>query len=504
MTQKVFKHLHELQENIEQLPPDQKEIFTSNVNHLSGALQQLAAEFQSLLLAKEDQAKLEKINHNLELKVSQQAANIRNLEQQLEKSQMLYSRVTQALTKGEARLQTLLGNSSDIITIIEANGRIRDQSPVAVERILGYKPEQRIGEFHSDLLHPDDAPVWQAYFAKLLKQPGIAPAIEYRKRHASGDWVYLEVIANNLLHDSSINGIVINSRDITERRLSAAALEKSQQQIVNILENITEGFYALDRNWQFTYVNPKAEDCLHRKRQQLLGKNIWEQFSDIQNTILFKQFYRSVSDNVNVKFEWYYKQQTVWLEIDAYPSEEGLSVFFQDITDRKNTENALQKIHSQLKQQSKLLNTVLSTTPDRLLMFDRSGRLTYINRAGLELTPLSKTCILGKTLEETGLPPELVKLHNNCWENILATGQSLTAETDFIDPGTGHRNYCSYIFSPIVSAEGSIEAVLVTNRDITELKEAEAALRASESRYRIISEMTSDFAYSFNIQPDGT
>ena len=137
-------------------------------------------------------------------------------------------------------------------------------------------------------------------------------------------------------------------------------------------------------------------------------------------------------------------------------------------------------------------------------MFDRSGRLTYINRAGLELTPLSKTCILGKTLEKTGLPPELVKVHNNCWENILATGQSLTAETDFIDPGTGHRNYCSYIFSPIVSAEGSIEAVLVTNRDITELKEAEAALRASESRYRIISEMTSDFAYSFNIQPDRT
>ena len=278
MTQKVFKHLHELQENIEQLPPDQKEIVTSNFNHLSGALQQLAAEFKSLLLAKEDQAKLEKINHNLELKVSQQAANIRNLEQQLEKSQILYSRVTQALTKGEARLQTLLGNSSDIITIIEANGRIRDESPVGVERILGYKPEQRIGEFHSDLLHPDDVPVWQAYFARLLKQPGIAPPIEYRKRHASGDWVYLEVIANNLLHDSSINGIVINSRNITERKLSAAALEKSQQQIVNILENITEGFYALDRNWQFTYVNPKAEECLHRKRQELLGKNIWLSF----------------------------------------------------------------------------------------------------------------------------------------------------------------------------------------------------------------------------------
>jgi len=504
MPQKVFKHFDELQRHIEQLPLEQKEIYTSNINHLSGSLEELVTEFQSLVLAKENQVNLEKINHNLELKVSQQAANIRNLERQLEQSQVQYKKVTQALTQGEARLQTILRNSSDLITIIEADGRIRDQSPVALERILGYKPEQRIGEFHSDLLHPDDVPAWQAYFAKLLKQPGIAPPIEYRKRHASGDWVYLEVIANNLLYDSSINGIVINSRDITERKLSAVALEKSQKQIVNILENITDGFYTIDPHWQFTYVNPKAEECLHRKRQELLGKNIWDQFPDTVNTIFFKQFYRSVSDNVNVKFEGYYPQQNIWLEIEAYPSEEGLSVFFQDITDRKNTEQALQKIHSQLRQQSKLLNTVLSTTPDRLLMFDLCGRLTYINRAGLELTLLSKTCILGKTLEEIGLPPELIKLHNNCWENILATGKTLTTETDFINPRTGHRNYCSYIFSPIVSAKGSIEAVLVTNRDITELKEAEAALRASESRYRIISQITSDFAYSFNILPDQT
>jgi len=352
-------------------------------------------------------------------------------------------------------------------------------------------------------LHPDDVPAWQAYFAKLLKQPGIAPPIEYRKRHASGDWVYLEVIANNLLHDSSINGI-INSRDITERKLSESQLEKSQQQIVNILENITDGFCALDRHWQFTYVNPKAEECLHRKRQELLGKNIWEQFPDTAKTIFFNELHKAVSRNVAVKFQGHYEQQNIRFEVEAYPSEEGLSVFFQDITDRKIAENTLEKIYSQLEQQTKLLDTVLSTTPDRLLMFDRSQRLTYINRAGLELTRLSEACIFGKTLEEIGLPPELIKLHSNCWKNVLATGQTLTAETDFINPRTGRKNYCSYIFSPIASAEGSIEAILVTNRDITELKAAEAALRESESRYRILSQITSDFAYSFNLLPDQT
>ncbi|MGL5059369.1 MAG: PAS domain S-box protein, partial [Microcoleus sp.] len=429
---------------------------------------------------------------------------IRQLEKQLEQWQKQYKRATQSLAKGEAKLQTMLRNSSDLITILEADGRIRDQSPVVLERVLGYSSEQRIGEFQTDIMHPGDIPAWQEYFAKLLKQPGMARPIECRKLHASGYWVYLEVIANNLLHDSSINGIIINSRDITQRKISEAALEKSRQQVVNILEKITDGFYAIDRQWQFTYVNPKAEVCLQRGRQELLGKNIWQEFPDITDTIFFKQFYKAVSENVAVKFEGYYQTLDIWFEIEAYPSAEGLSVFFRNITDRKITENVLGKIYSQLEQQTKLLDTVLSTTPDRLLMFDRSQRLTYINRAGLELTRLSEACVFGKTLAELGLPEELIKIHSNDWENILATGQSLTAEAEFINPRTGRNNYCSYIFSPILSMDGTIEAVLVTNRDITQFKETEAALRESESRYRILSQSTSDFAYSFNVLPDRT
>jgi PAS domain S-box-containing protein len=504
MIEQIFKQLQDLQDQLKQLPSEQQATLTTNVEHLSSSLQELAIEFNALLFPNESIAKLERLNNNLEIKLRQQAARIRQLEEQSEQKSKQYRSVTQALTKGEARLQTFLRNSSDLITIVDANGRIREQSPVAVKRILGYKIEERIGEFQEDLLHPDDVKPWRVYFAKLLEQPGIGRPIEYRKLHADGYWVYLEVVANNLLHDSSINGIVINSRDITERKISEAALAKSQQQIVNILENITDGFYTLNRQWQFTYVNPKAEECLQKKRQELLGKNIWTEFPDTANTIFFKQFHKALCENVTVKFEGYNPQLNIWFQVEAYPSEEGLSVFFQNITDRKITEDAIQIIYTQLEQQTKLLNSVLSTTPDKLLMFDSSQRLTYINRAGLELTQLSETSIFGKNLEEIGFPHELIELYSNCWEKILATGQTVTAETEFINPRTGHQNYCSYIFTPILSAEGNIEAILVTSRDITELKTTEAALRESESRYRILSQITSDFGYSFNVLPDKT
>lgn len=344
--QNVLKHLQELHGNIEQLPVDRQAMLTSKVDKFSASLKELNTEFDYLLLSKVEKVKLEKNNRNLDAIITEQSAKIRYLEQQLEQSQMLYKRVTLALTKGEARLQTLQGNSSDLMTIIEADGRIRDENAIVAERILGYHPEQRIGEFPDNLIHPDDMPVWQAYLAKLLKQPGIAPPVEYRQRHANGSWVYLEVMGNNLLHDSSINGIVINSRDITERKISAAALEKSQQQIVNILEKITDGFFTLNSNWQFTYVNQKAEQCWQTERQKLIGKNIWEEFPKIASTTFFKQFHKSVLEKVNIKFESYYPPLNSWFEVETYPSDEGLSVFFQNITDRKNAENALRASES--------------------------------------------------------------------------------------------------------------------------------------------------------------
>ena len=113
MMQNILKHVRELQGHIEQLPIDKQAMLTTTFEHLSASLQELAAEFQSLLLSKQAQIKLERINSNLNIKFAQQAASIRHLEQQLEQSQMLYRRVTQALTKGEARQQTLLRNSAD-------------------------------------------------------------------------------------------------------------------------------------------------------------------------------------------------------------------------------------------------------------------------------------------------------------------------------------------------------------------------------------------------------
>jgi PAS domain S-box-containing protein len=128
--------------------------------------------------------------------------------------------------KSETRLRCLVRHSSDAITITEADGTVSYMIP-AVERVLGYKPEDLIGANRWELIHPDELPEAQRlYHEYLQKQPGSTLRAEYRMRHHDGSWRYIESITNNLLDDPDIGGIVINCRDITERKRVEGALRR--------------------------------------------------------------------------------------------------------------------------------------------------------------------------------------------------------------------------------------------------------------------------------------
>ncbi|HEY9748746.1 MAG TPA: PAS domain S-box protein, partial [Allocoleopsis sp.] len=123
----------------------------------------------------------------------------------------------QRLRESEARFRSLVQNSSDIITILTADGTIHYVSP-SIERILGYQPETLLGQSAFDYVHDSELAQLRVTFAKILAQPGIAPPLEFRIRHATGHWIDLEVVANNLLQDPGVRGVILNSRDITERK----------------------------------------------------------------------------------------------------------------------------------------------------------------------------------------------------------------------------------------------------------------------------------------------
>ena len=144
-------------------------------------------------------------------------------------------RAAEALRESEERFRSLVQNASDIIMIIESDGTIRYESPT-VERILGYKPERRIGANILDYVHPEDARRMWDVIHEDSDEDGGRPLVEFRSRHADGSWRYLEAVANSMLDEPEMSGIVVNSRDVTDRRQARDALRRSVEALLALYE----------------------------------------------------------------------------------------------------------------------------------------------------------------------------------------------------------------------------------------------------------------------------
>lgn len=127
-------------------------------------------------------------------------------------------------------------------------------------------------------------------------------------------------------------------RDLAERNHTRAALQESARTLTSILENTTDAFFALNRDWIFTYLNPEAERLLGRKRDDLIGQQLWDEFPELLGSPFEQNYRRVLADQVAVEFEASDAAGKDWFEMHAYPSGSGVSVFFRDVTERKRTE----------------------------------------------------------------------------------------------------------------------------------------------------------------------
>jgi PAS domain S-box-containing protein len=120
------------------------------------------------------------------------------------------------LRRSEERFRALTQNAPDIFTLLRADGTIRYQSP-SVEQILGYLPEEMLGDNVFHYVHPEDLGRVQDRFAEGLADPDLRQSTEYRFRHKDGSWRYLESVGSNLFGNPKVGEFVVNSRDVTDR-----------------------------------------------------------------------------------------------------------------------------------------------------------------------------------------------------------------------------------------------------------------------------------------------
>jgi len=162
-------------------------------------------------------------------------------------------RAEQALKESETRFRSLIENASDIIMVLDKEGVLRYESP-SLERVLGYMPSDLLGRNVREFVHADDLVELEAAFRS---GPGATTLLSFRFRHQSGSFRDLEAATSNLLDDPGVAGVVVNARDVTERRRAAEQLRESEQRYALAAQGANDGLWDWDLRTSTVYYSPR-------------------------------------------------------------------------------------------------------------------------------------------------------------------------------------------------------------------------------------------------------
>jgi PAS domain S-box-containing protein len=154
---------------------------------------------------------------------------------------------------------------------------------------------------------------------------------------------------------SFLKTISANLAKAIEIAQSDKALQDAFNQKNSTLESIQDGFFSVSKDWIVTYWNKEAENMLGTKKEDIVGRNLWEVYADAINSKFHTEYQKALIENVPVRFEALHDRLGIWLEVSAYPLENGLTVYFKDITTRKSAEIKLKELHKELEKHLKTL-----------------------------------------------------------------------------------------------------------------------------------------------------
>lgn len=234
------------------------------------------------------------------------------------------------------RTRLLLENASEVITIYEADATIRYISP-SVEKILGYTQEEMIGIRDIAYVHPDGVEAYEQMFKDLLDKPDEKVTIEFSYQTKSGQRIWLEATGTNLFSDPAIQGIVLNTRDITERR-AAEREQRLRGQMQALSENSPDLITRISKEGTVFYINPTIETYTGKNKDNFLQKHLKE--LELEGEIL-----ESWNDILK---EVITKNQKIALDMD-FPSIMGERVMqvnaIPEYNDQSNLESVLVVSH---------------------------------------------------------------------------------------------------------------------------------------------------------------
>ncbi|MFC7080700.1 PAS domain S-box protein [Halorussus caseinilyticus] len=283
--------------------------------------------------------------------------------------------------------------------------------------------------------------------------------------------------------DGELERVVATANDVTRLKRQTQRLERQREdlrrELDDVFERIDDAFFALDENLQFTYVNERAESLLDVETADVLGGHVWNELEP--SSAAQAAFEEALATQESTVFEGYYEPLETWFETHVYPSESGLSVYFQDVTERKERERELEQYER-----------IVETVDDGVYVLDNDSRFVTANSAYEELTGYSADELRGRSASILATDDATLHRAERIHEGLV-TGDEETGriETE-IERKDGQRIPVETHFAPYDLGD-DVGRVGVL-RDVTERRHRERELE----EYERIIETVDDGVYVVN------
>jgi PAS domain S-box-containing protein len=400
----------------------------------------------------------------------------------------------EALKESEQRFRSLVQNSLDIITLVEADGTVRYVSP-AIERVLGYRPEERVGRNTFELVHPDDVARARRLFAEGLRSPGATSSIGVRMRHRDGSWRHIETKGANRLDDPGVDAVVLNSRDVTERERTEEALKENERRYADLLSSTRAYVYRClnEPGWPNEFVSDYAIELTGYAPEELLVGGTMR-FGDL----IVEEDRQKVWDEVQTSLDRRERFKIRYTIRHSDGTPRHVEEYGQGVYDQEGDVEAIEGIVYDVTELKRAEERLREAEERYRALVEQIPAVTYIQKVGQSsqssyVSPQMETMLGYKPEECTSDPEHWIKImHPADRERVLAE-----------DARTNESGEPFRMEFRQFAKDGSVvwirdEAVLVRDEegapsywlgiqyDITERKRAEEALKESELRLRTV------------------